>query len=171
MTEPGCPVPMPGAAPPSGAEPRPQLAALCFRRRRGRTEVLLVTSRDTGRWVLPKGWPMKGRGPAGAAAREAYEEAGVLGRVAEVPIGVYHYSKAMPDGSALTCRVEVFPLEVRHLLDDYPERRQRVRRWMSPARAADSVAEPELRALLEAFGAAEAEARRDGAAGGAGARG
>jgi 8-oxo-dGTP pyrophosphatase MutT (NUDIX family) len=151
MTALGSPDPQPGAGPADGGTPRSQVAALCFRVAHGRTEVLLVTSRDTGRWVLPKGWPMKGRTPAGAAAREAFEEAGVLGRIAEAPLGSYGYGKVMPDGSTLPCRVEVFPLAVRRLVDDYPERRQRVRKWMTPRKAAARVAEPELADLLERF--------------------
>jgi len=132
-------------------EPRTQVAALCYRTVRGRTEVLMVTSRDTGRWVLPKGWPMAGRGAAGTAAREAYEEAGVIGRIGAAPLGSYGYDKRLPDGRSLPCRVSVFPLAVRKLMDDFPERRQRVRRWMGLRDAAGRVAEPELAALLSGF--------------------
>jgi 8-oxo-dGTP pyrophosphatase MutT (NUDIX family) len=142
---------------------RTQVAALCYRTVRDRTEVLMVTSRDTGRWVLPKGWPRAGRGAAGTAAREAYEEAGVMGRIGADPLGSYGYDKRLPDGSTLPCRVTVFPLAVRKLMDDFPERRQRVRRWMSLREAAGRVAEPELAALLSGFSPGA------GAGGGAGA--
>lgn len=144
------------AAPAGGAaggvdEPRAQVAALCYRRRHHRLEILMVTSRDTGRWVLPKGWPIPGRGPADSAAREAFEEAGVLGRVGPLPIGSYGYDKRLGPDLALPCRVSVYPLAVRRLVDDFPERRQRVRRWMGPRAAAGLVAEPELAALLAGF--------------------
>ncbi len=162
MTELGSPDPPGGAVPDDGAEPRLQVAALCYRFAHGRAEVLLVTSRDTGRWVLPKGWPMPGRSPARTAAREAFEEAGVLGRVAQTPIGSFHYRKILDDGSSLPCRVEVFPLAVRRLLRDFPERRQRVRKWMTMAKAAARVAEPELRDLLLTFRPRPPGAGRDG---------
>lgn len=131
--------------------PRLQVAALCYRVSGGRCEVLLVTSRETGRWVLPKGWPMPGRSPWSAAAREAFEEAGVLGRSGRVCIGQYSYDKLLKGGAAVPCRVCVYPLRVGKLLPDWPERRQRVRRWMTPRKAAARVAEPELAALLAGF--------------------
>ncbi|MCC6305402.1 MAG: NUDIX hydrolase [Rhodobacteraceae bacterium] len=128
-----------------------QVAALAWRERHGRIEVLMVTSRDTGRWVLPKGWPMRGRSPARSAAREAFEEAGATGRIGPVPVGSYGYVKRLGDGSGLPCRVTVYPLAVRRLHDDFPECRQRVRRWMRLREAAGLVAEAELSALLAAF--------------------
>lgn len=140
-----------GSADGEATEPHAQVAALCYRLRHRRVEILMVTSRDTGRWVLPKGWPMAGRGPADSAAREAFEEAGAMGKVSTLPLGSYGYDKRLGEGFALPCRVSVYPLAVRRLVDDFPERRQRVRRWMSPREAADRVAEPELAALLEAF--------------------
>ncbi|MEN9850080.1 MAG: hypothetical protein RL128_243, partial [Pseudomonadota bacterium] len=62
---------------------RTQYGALCWRMHRGKVEVLLITSRDTGRWVIPKGWPIDGLAPAQTAAREAWEEAGVEGDIAD----------------------------------------------------------------------------------------
>lgn len=129
-------------------EVRTQFAALCFRVRRERSEVLLVTSRDTGRWVLPKGWPMKRRSLAGAALQEAWEEAGVIGHVEEGSVGYYSYAKNVRAGFALTCRVEVFRVHVADLARDWPERGQRRRRWFAHDEAAELVAEPELAALL-----------------------
>jgi 8-oxo-dGTP pyrophosphatase MutT (NUDIX family) len=131
-------------------EPAIQYAALPYRRMHG-LEVLLLTSRDTGRWVLPKGWPMKGRKPHAAAGREALEEAGVEGRVAKKPIGAYAYAKRLPDGRLLDCVVEVFAMAVDRQRKRWPERGQRTARWFSPAEAAEVVDEPELAALLERF--------------------
>ena len=125
-----------------------QVAALCLREGRDGREVLMITSRGTGRWVVPKGWPMKGRTLAGAAQQEAWEEGGVIGRVQKTPIGYYTYRKRHRTGLELACRVEVFPLDVADLARDWPERRSRKRRWMRPDEAARAVAETELAALL-----------------------
>ena len=137
---------------PASAEPelRSQQAALCWRLHRGHPEVLLITSRDTGRWVIPKGWPMAGISAADAAAREAWEEAGVEGAVGADAIGFYGYDKLI-GGKALPCMVSVFPLRVARLADKFPERKQRRRKWFAAEKAARKVAEPELRALLHRF--------------------
>jgi 8-oxo-dGTP pyrophosphatase MutT (NUDIX family) len=114
----------------------------------GHVQVLLVTSRDTGRWVLPKGWPMKGKKPYLAAKREAYEEAGLIGKVRKVPLGTYSYEKRLRTGSSVACEVTVFPLKVEHHRDRWPETNERERRWFSPHEAAEMVAEDGLRHLL-----------------------
>lgn len=128
-----------------------QFAALCWRLHGAEVQVLLITSRDTGRWVLPKGWAMEGRSPAEAAAREAWEEAGAVGTVGAVSIGHFHYDKAMAGAEPVRCRVEVFGLSVADLAAKYPERKQRSRRWFTAQEAAQMVNEPELRALLAAL--------------------
>src|SRR5437868_11388014 len=101
-----------------------QVAALPFRHQDGRAEVLLVTSRETRRWVIPKGWPMKGRKPHASAAREALEEAGLIGKVGKTPIGTYRYDKRLKGGEATPCAVEVFPLEVKSQRKHWPEQKQ-----------------------------------------------
>jgi 8-oxo-dGTP pyrophosphatase MutT (NUDIX family) len=129
-----------------------QYAALPWRRGdHGRIEVMLITSRGTGRWVIPKGWPMKGKTRRAAAEREAWEEAGVHGRIGRKPIGGYAYGKRLDDGRVIDVRVEVFPLEVGREDDDWPEKLQRERSWTDPAQAARLVDEPELRELILAF--------------------
>ncbi|PLL11293.1 NUDIX hydrolase [Tabrizicola sp. TH137] len=128
--------------------PRSQYGALCWRMHRGRVEVLLITSRDTGRWVIPKGWPMADKRPEEAAALEAWEEAGVTGESAGAALGLYSYDKARKSKEALPCVVSVYPLKVARLAARFPERAERRRRWFSAERAARLVAEPELRALL-----------------------
>ncbi|MCG7625611.1 NUDIX hydrolase [Epibacterium sp. Ofav1-8] len=130
----------------------PQVGALCYRiTAKGRVKVLLVTSRRTGRWIIPKGWPMDGKTAAEAATIEAWEEAGVRGQALDGRIGRFSYVKTRENATALACRVDVFPLRVRGLATQFPERGERRRAWMSLRRAAKQVAEPELAALLSSF--------------------
>jgi len=133
------------------AAPAHQIGALPWRRREGALEVLLVTSRETRRWVIPKGWPMIGRSDPEAAATEAWEEAGVKGMIDPVPIGGFTYEKRLKDDSHRACRVKVYPLEVTAEREDWPEADERERRWMDAAAAAAAVAEPELAGLIAAF--------------------
>ena len=114
----------------------------------GEVEVLLITSRETRRWVMPKGWPMKGRTAAEAAEIEAYEEAGVRGRTAKKRIGAYHYRKTELSGGARDLKVDVFLMHVQQELLDWPERRERERTWFSAEVAANLVAEDGLARLI-----------------------
>ncbi|WP_298284322.1 DUF47 family protein [Acidocella sp.] len=118
-------------------------------------EVLLITSRGTGRWVLPKGNRMKGLGPHAAAAREALEEAGVEGATCPAALGSYRYRKLLRTGAALMVDVDVYPIAVTAELADWPERGQRERRWFTLPEAASLVDEPDLRALMRGFRVAE----------------
>src|SRR6266567_9047960 len=91
---------------------RVQYGALPYRLTAGsRPQFMLITSRETRRWVIPKGWPKKGKSPRYSAAREAFEEAGVVGAVAKRPIGSFSYEKRMTNGGVVVCEVRVFPLE------------------------------------------------------------
>ena len=111
--------------------------------------VVLLTSRQTGRWVIPKGWPMAGRKPTQVAVREAYEEAGLIGAISRGnPVGHYRYQKRFATGKFVTCEVAVFLLRVRRELSDWPERDQRVRAWFSLEVAAKLVAERNLAKLI-----------------------
>jgi 8-oxo-dGTP pyrophosphatase MutT (NUDIX family) len=130
---------------------RKQVAALPWRRRKGRIEVLLITSRETKRWVVPKGWPMEGVGDSQAAGIEAYEEAGVEGDAASLAFGSYDYVKRGPYGDQL-CRVSVYPLQVRRQLRSWPEVKERSRRWHAVGLAADRVNEVDLAELIRSFG-------------------
>jgi 8-oxo-dGTP pyrophosphatase MutT (NUDIX family) len=125
-----------------------QCAAFPFQERDGETHVLLVTSRETKRWVLPKGWTEKPGCDAEQAAREAYEEAGIIGRIGTVSIGAYTYPKRLNCGATVTCDVEVFPLAVARLLEDWPEKSQRERRWFTLPEAAMAVDEGGLVTLM-----------------------
>lgn len=123
-----------------------QVAGLCLDVASGR--VLLITSRGTGRWIIPKGWPMAGRSLADAAAQEAWEEAGVKGAVRPLEIGTYRYDKMQDQGFAIPIEVRIFLIEVTRLLGKFPEKGQRRRQWFTPLEASELVAEPQLRALL-----------------------
>jgi 8-oxo-dGTP pyrophosphatase MutT (NUDIX family) len=135
-----------------GRPVRLQVAALCYRRQERGIEVLLVSSLHTGRWILPKGWPMKGRDAAEAAATEAWEEAGaVISRVDPEPVGTYRYTKVFRGGAGATCETTVYLMEVETLADEYPQEGRRQRIWVSPGEAADAVDEPGLRDLLQSL--------------------
>ena len=130
--------------------PAIQYACLPFRERAdGSIEIMLITSRGTRRWVIPKGWPMKGRKPHASAAREALEEAGLVGEVGKVPIGSYGYGKRLKSGEVVHCQVEVFPMKVKSQRKRWPEKGQRSLRWFDPAQAAEAVDEPELRDVIQ----------------------
>lgn len=130
---------------------RTQFGALCYRVHEGNVQVLLVTSRGTKRWIIPKGWPMDGETPASAAATEAYEEAGVEGKASDFCLGIYSYTKSLPKGDNLPIVVAVFPFKVKRLLKNFPEVGQRKRKWFSLKRAALIISEPELVPLIRGF--------------------
>lgn len=135
--------------------PRLQFGALPWRvSEEGGVEILLVTSRDTRRWVIPKGWPMKGRKPHIVAAIEAQEEAGLHGKVEKAKLGVFEYEKRMKGGASVDCIVEVFSLRVERQRKKWPEKGQRATYWFPYAIAAQQVDEPGLREIILAFGKA-----------------
>lgn len=126
-----------------------QVAALPYRVRAKKLQILLITSRETKRWVIPKGWPMRGKKDWNAAALEGFEEAGIKGVVGHKSIGTYHYVKRRSNGD-LDCEVTVYPLEVRKLLDDWPEKNERRRKWFDAQRASELVDEDGLKAIINA---------------------
>lgn len=129
-----------------------QYAALCFRPvSGGGIEILVVTSRDSGRWIIPKGWPMKRRKPYEAAEIEALQEAGVRGKVRKKPIGRFTYLKLLDDGDVAPCVVDVFQIEVTDVAEKFKEKGERVIAWVSPDEAARRVREIELKSLLVEF--------------------
>lgn len=140
----------------SGTDEAPahQVAALCYRTSL-RVEILLVTSRETRRWVTPKGWPMKDRADPDAAAREAYEEAGVEGVVAAEPFGAFGYDKTLKRGHSKPVLAALYPLKVETEHTDWPERAQRERLWHTIEEAAAAVREDDLADLIRAFGASQ----------------
>ncbi|MDK4735049.1 NUDIX hydrolase [Rhizobium sp. CNPSo 3490] len=133
--------------------PRQQYGAICYRvkKKSAEVEVLLMTSRDTGRWVIPKGWPMNGKCAHEVAAQEALEEAGVRGAAEAETLGFYTYQKVLRDGVQVVCKVQVYPLEVTDLAKNFKEKGERTIEWVSCDEAASRVREPELRNLFLAF--------------------
>ncbi|MGC9418885.1 MAG: NUDIX hydrolase [Rhodovulum sp.] len=115
---------------------------------KGALRVLMVTSRGTGRWVMPKGWRIDADRPWETARIEALEEAGAVGQVGTDPIGTYRYDKLLDDGTSVPCEVVVFPMLVDRLKRDWKERHERKRRWFKAKAAASRVDEPDLAALL-----------------------
>lgn len=126
-----------------------QVAALCYRETQAGKKVLLITSRGTGRWIVPKGWPIKGLEDPEAALQEAWEEAGVKRAEVETdPIGHYDYEKWHSDRDATPITTQVYLAEVETLSEKYPEDHQRERQWFSQDEAASRVQEPELKEIL-----------------------
>jgi 8-oxo-dGTP pyrophosphatase MutT (NUDIX family) len=129
---------------------RRQYGALPYRLRDGsrRPQFMLITSRENQRWVIPKGWPTKGKSPQYSAAREAFEEAGVVGAVAKRSVGSFSYQKRLKGGAVVVCNVHVFPLEVRRQSKRWPEKQERVIKWLSASQAAEKVDEPMLGQII-----------------------
>lgn len=126
-----------------------QVAALCYRPGAYGKDVLLITSRDTGRWILPKGWLINGLSGSQSALQEAWEEAGV--KQAEIdpnPVGHYEYVKGLDTGGEAVVDTQVYLVRVVALENDYPEADERQRKWVSPEEAANMVDEPGLKAIL-----------------------
>lgn len=130
-----------------------QCGALCYRfkKKSAAPEMLLITSRDTGRWVIPKGWPMEGKLCHEAAAREAYEEAGVKGKASDVRIGFYIYDKGLNNGLTVECMVQVYPVVVLDMLKNFPEKGSRKLEWVGFEEGAARVAEPMLSSLILSY--------------------
>ena len=126
-----------------------QIAALPVRlNKKGKLRVLMVTSRENRRWVMPKGWEMDGKKPWRAAEIEALEEAGAVGYIAKKSVGTYRYRKRLDKRGAIECLVTLYPMIVERLEPRWKERNERTRRWFSLKNAAKLVDEPELSALL-----------------------
>lgn len=130
-------------------KPIRQVAAVPVRIRDGRPEVMLVTSRGTRRFIVPKGWPMKGKSGREAARIEAREEAGVVGKALRKPLGTYSYWKRLSESFVLV-KVTVYLLLAEETLAEWDEAATRERAWLAPADAATLVDEPELASLIAA---------------------
>ncbi|MCI2400386.1 NUDIX hydrolase [Aliiroseovarius subalbicans] len=129
-----------------------QVAALCYRGKGDRKEVLLVTSRGTGRWILPKGWPIDGMNAAEAAMQDAWKEAGVTdGKLAKEPLGEFQFTKQMNEGAPARCSAQVYPIKVKAMEDDFPEAEERELKWVATEEAAEMVDEKDLQQLLRDF--------------------
>jgi 8-oxo-dGTP pyrophosphatase MutT (NUDIX family) len=133
----------------AAATKRVQYAALPYRLRGTlRPEVMLVTSRGSRQWIIPKGWPHKGRAPHRSAAREAFEEAGVVGVIDRRPVGSFPYEKRLKNGGVVSCEVLVYPLKVLRQTKEWPEQRQRKVKWLSASDAAAAVRDRRLGRII-----------------------
>ena len=128
-----------------------QYGVLPWRRTADGVEILLVTTRNTRRWIVPKGWPQDGCTPQQSAAVEAYEEAGVKGAVSEEAIGVFNHKKQMKSGDVVTCRIRVYAMEVNKIAADWPEKSEREAKWCLVAEAQTLVSDPSLRRIIVKF--------------------
>jgi len=135
----------------SKSDVRTQFAALCWRVVDQKVQVLVITSRGSGRWIIPKGWPMDGQTPAQAALQEAWEEAGVEGAADSRPLGLYSYTKIVEGAPDLPCVAMVYGVRVKTLAKKYPEAAQRRRKWVTRKKAAALVDEPELARIIRDF--------------------
>ena len=128
---------------------KPQYAALPYRLNdKGQLEILLISSRDTGRWIVPKGWPIKKCSGPETAETEAFEEAGIKGVVDTKPIGKFDYLKTEKGRADRCCRVTVYPMRVDKDLKKWPEKDERRLRWLSPVDAAIEADDPGLATLI-----------------------
>lgn len=128
---------------------RLQMAALCHRAKGKRREYLLITSRDTARWIIPKGWPIRGLSSNETALREAWEEAGVKGReLTGEPVGRFTYNKRRANGLEVPVETLVYSVAVEELSEDFPEAHERQRKWVDAETAATMVNEAELKSLF-----------------------
>ncbi|EPE94334.1 NUDIX hydrolase [Rhizobium grahamii] len=129
-----------------------QVGALCYRKALRGIEILLITTRQTKRWAIPKGWPCADLKLYEAAEREAWEEAGVRGKIKKKAFGHFTYTKYLKDNEHVTSIVSVYLLEVRRERLQFPERHQRELIWRHPREAAILVKEPELKSLILKLG-------------------
>jgi len=127
---------------------RLQIAALCVRPGEREPEILLVSTRDTGRLILPKGWPEQDKPACETASIEAYEEAGILGKTDVRPIGSFRSYKGLSSGLKIRTKVLVFKVRFETQLKDFPEIGQRKRLWLPLSEAIDAVDEPALGRFL-----------------------
>jgi 8-oxo-dGTP pyrophosphatase MutT (NUDIX family) len=128
-----------------------QFGALPYRIGPKGLEIMLITSRETKRWVIPKGWPMPGKTPHRVAEIEAFQEAGVKGVVSKKPTGTYFYQKALPRGVQRLCLVEVYALRVTREAPIWREKTQRTRAWFSAEAATYCVEEGGLAEIIAAW--------------------
>ena len=123
-----------------------QSGVLPYRRREGKIEVLLITSIRRKKWIIPKGYVEFNLSHFESAKKEAYEEAGVYGENETIELGSFRVNKAIG-----ICLIQVFSMEVNKILDDYPDKDKRRRKWFSIEEAAQVVTRPELKQMITAL--------------------
>ena len=129
---------------------RRQVGALPWRLGPAGLEIMLVSSRATRRWIVPKGWPMAGRADHVAAGIEAIEEAGLLGVIDEQSCGAFVYMKRFSRGEE-PCEIKLYPLKVVRQRDKWPEKHERMTQWFSVEQAAQKVSDPGLAEVIRLF--------------------
>lgn len=125
-----------------------QIGALCYRMAKGKVEILLVTTRRTRRWIIPKGWPMKGRSDAKAAQIEAFEEAGIIGKGSGKELGTFASLKRIDAQTLIPVEISVFPIMARAQKSNFPEKDQRAFKWLPLKKAAEKCEDPGLERFL-----------------------
>lgn len=123
-----------------------QAAALPFRYKNDALQIMLITSRKSRKWIIPKGLMEEGLAKYELAIKEAYEEAGIAGRVTTQSLGIYQYEKW-----GGICKVSVFSLQVDKILDRWPEDNFRDRKWFNPEEAINIVENSELKGIIKQF--------------------
>jgi 8-oxo-dGTP pyrophosphatase MutT (NUDIX family) len=139
-----------------------QAGAIPFRLEAGILRVLLITSRGTGKWVIPKGWIEPGASAAQAAAQEAYEEAGITGFIDETPLGAFTYRKRLNSGVRKPALVEVFALQVERQRKNWPERGERRCKWVDVPAALSLIEYPGMTPLFQTLIDLHGHCRADG---------
>lgn len=129
---------------------RTQFAVIAWQRQGKKLKVCLVTSRRTGRWILPKGWPKRAATPQEAVAIEAWEEAGLKGKVHPRPLGVFSYLKRRGK-SRLPVIAVLYAMEVTKAHSKWPEKKERRRDWASPKKAAARLSDRQLASMVARF--------------------
>ena len=140
-----------GAMSKSDRSTNTQYGALPYRVGAQGLEIMLITSRETKRWVIPKGWPMAGKKPYQVAEIEAFQEAGVKGVITKKPVGSYPYAKILLGGERRLCFIEVYPLRVAVEAVIWREQAERQRAWFRAEEAASLVHEGGLALIIDEF--------------------
>ena len=125
-----------------------QLACICYKKKNNKVKIILITSRGQRRWLIPKGWLIKGKTPIETVITEVWEEAGITGNVTKKSVGIIKYKKYVPNAEALEISAEVYLMKVNKLYKSYPERLERKRKWFTIKEAIKKVDEPQLSKLL-----------------------
>jgi 8-oxo-dGTP pyrophosphatase MutT (NUDIX family) len=128
-----------------------QYGALPYRLGDDGAEVMLLTSRGTGRWVIPKGWPMVGKLPQAVASIESRQEAGIRGILGRQPIGSFSYYKTMACGEERLCECVVFLMLVTNEAPSWREMTERKRAWFPQDIAAELVRERALAVMIRSL--------------------
>lgn len=121
-----------------------QSGIIPFRRQGDHIEILLITNKKKDKWGIPKGLVEERLSASESAQKEAFEEAGIYGKIYKPSLGKYSIRKW--DGK---CRIKVFAMEVTQILDRWPEDILRRRQWYSVEEAAGMVKNNKLKTMIQ----------------------